>query len=130
MSVGVLLLTHESMGAAMADTARRVLGHLPLPLAIREIRNDSDPDAGLEDAIDCARDLDQGQGVLVLSDLFGATPCNIAHRLPGRGVQLHCVTGLNLPMLLRVMNYPHSSLDQLADIAASGGRDGIVINRG
>lgn len=130
MSVGVLLLTHESMGAAMADTARRVLGELPLPLAIREIRNDADPDAGLKDAIECARALDQGQGVLVLSDLYGATPCNIAHRLPGQGVRLHCVTGLNLPMLLRVMNYPHSSLDQLAEIAASGGRDGIVVNHG
>lgn len=130
MSVGVLLLTHEAMGHAMVETARRVLGELPLALAVREIHNDADPDRALDDAIDSARSLDQGDGVLVLADLYGATPCNIAHRLPGYGIRLHCVTGLNLPMLLRVMNYPGKSLDELADIAASGGRAGIVVNRG
>jgi PTS system ascorbate-specific IIA component len=75
-----------------------------------------------------ARDLDGGEGVLVLSDLYGATPCNVANRLPKLGVRMHCVSGLNLPMLLRVLNYPEQSLDQLAETAATGGRGGIFVD--
>lgn len=75
-----------------------------------------------------ARDLDGGDGVLVLSDLYGATPCNVANRLPGLGVHMHCVSGLNLPMLLRVLNYPEQSLDELAQTAATGGRGGIFVD--
>ncbi len=128
MSVGVLLLTHEALGRALIDAARHVLGHLPLSTEVQEITADADPGQMLRAAASRARELDRGEGVLVLSDLYGATPCNIAHRLPGLGVRMHCVAGLNLPMLLRVLNYPEQSLDELALTAASGGRSGIVID--
>ncbi len=72
-----------------------------------------------------ARDSTRGDGVLVLADLYGATPCNIAERLPRSACTCSCVSGLNLPMLLRVLNYPEQSLDELAQTAASGGRSGI-----
>jgi PTS system ascorbate-specific IIA component len=75
-----------------------------------------------------ARDLDQGEGVLVLADLYGATPCNIGLSLGALGVKLRCVSGLNLPMLLRVLNYSEKSLPELAEIAATGGRGGIFID--
>ncbi|HET6546537.1 MAG TPA: PTS sugar transporter subunit IIA [Rhodanobacteraceae bacterium] len=128
MSVGVLLLTHQSMGGALVAAARHVLGRLPLPLEVQEVASDADPDQLLRAAAGHARELDQGEGVLVLSDLYGATPCNIAQRLPDLGVRMHCVSGLNLPMLLRVLNYPEQNLDQLAETAASGGRGGIFID--
>ena len=128
MSVGVLLMTHESMGAALVSAARHVLGRLPLPIDVQEIAADADPDQMLSAAAANARELDQGEGVLVLSDLYGATPCNIAQRLPNLGVRMHCVSGLNLPMLLRVLNYPEQSLDDLAQTAANGGRGGIVVD--
>ncbi|MGA8278080.1 MAG: PTS fructose IIA subunit family protein [Rhodanobacteraceae bacterium] len=128
MSVGVLLLTHESMGAALVAAARHVLGRLPLSLNVQEVAADADPEQLLLTAARSARDLDHGEGVLVLSDLYGATPCNIAQRLPDLGVHMHCVSGLNLPMLLRVLNYPEQNLDQLAETAASGGRGGIFID--
>ena len=128
MTVGVLLLTHESMGAALGNAARHVLGRLPLQIEVQEVAASADPDQMLRSAAANARGLDHGDGVLVLSDLYGATPCNIARRLPDLGVRMHCVSGLNLPMLLRVLNYPEQSLDELAQTAATGGRGGIVVD--
>jgi len=128
MSVGVLLLTHEAMGAALVGAARHVLGKLTLPLDVIEVGSSADPDCMLTEAARHARQLDDGEGVLVLTDLYGATPCNVAQRLPALGLNMHCVSGLNLPMLLRVLNYPEQPLDELAQTAASGGRGGIFID--
>ncbi len=128
MSVGVLLLTHEAMGAALMGAARHVLGKLPLPVDVIEVDAGADPDCTLTAAAAQARGLDHGDGVLVLTDLYGATPCNVAQRLPALGLNMHCVSGLNLPMLLRVLNYPEQSLHELAQTAASGGRGGIFID--
>jgi len=128
MSVGVLLMTHEAMGAALVGAARHVLGQLPLALDVIEVAASADPDSTLSQAARHARGLDSGEGVLVLTDLYGATPCNVAQRLPALGLNMHCVSGLNLPMLLRVLNYPEQSLDELAQTAASGGRGGIFID--
>lgn len=128
MSVGVLLLTHETMGAALVNAAHHVLGKFPLPLQVLEVPANAELDAALHEASLQARKLDAGEGVLVLSDLYGSTPCNIAHKLGGLGFRTHCVSGLNLPMLLRVLNYPEQDLDQLAQTAASGGRGGICID--
>ena len=128
MTIGILLMTHESMGGALVNAARHVLGRLPLPVEVLEVPANADPEQMLSMAASNARQLDRGQGVLVLSDLYGATPCNIARRLPDLGVRMHCVSGLNLPMLLRVLNYPEQSLDELAQTAASGGRGGIVVD--
>jgi len=128
MSVALLLLTHEAMGDALVMAAKHVLGRFPLSLEVQEVAAAGDPDLALREASQRAQRLDQGDGVLVLSDLYGSTPCNIAHRLGGYGVRTHCVSGLNLPMLLRVLNYPDQDLDQLAQTAASGGRGGICID--
>ena len=80
----------------------------------------------LRDAKQAAEKLDSGDGVLVLTDMYGATPSNIACRLR----KLHdvrVVAGLNLPMLIRVLNYPGLDLDELMHKALSGGRDGVLI---
>lgn len=128
--VGVLLLTHEALGQAMLQAARHVLGDLPLAVAVQEVPADAEPETALERAARAARTLDRGGGVLVLTDLYGATPCNIAHRMPELGVALRCVAGLNLPMLLRVLNYAGQPLDELAQTAARGGQAGILVDRG
>lgn len=128
MAVGILLLTHEAIGPALIEAARHVMGPLPLAVDSVEIGAGADPDAMLHVSSDHARKLDTGDGVLVLTDLFGATPCNVARRLGGLGTRLVCVPGLNLPMLLRVLNYAEQPLDTLADTAASGGRSGIFVD--
>ncbi len=129
MAVGVLLLTHDAIGPALIEAARHVLGPLPLQVDYVEIGADADPEAMLHVSSDHARKVDTGDGVLVLTDVFGATPCNVARRLDEMGVRLQCVPGLNLPMLLRVLNYAEQPLDTLADTAASGGRSGIFVDK-
>ena len=126
MSVGILLLTHEAMGGALIATARHILGRVPLALEAQAIPPGSDVDAALRDAAARARRLDAGDGVLVLTDVYGATPSNIAQKLPELGLDVRRVSGLNLPMLLRTLNYPEQTLAELAQTAANGGRAGIV----
>ncbi len=128
MSVGLLLMTHEAVGKALISAAHHVMPELPLPVTAVEIPPQADPDVMLALTARHARQLDTGDGVLVLADLYGATPCNIGLSLGELGVHLHCVSGLNLPMLLRVLNYADKPLDELAEIAASGGRGGILID--
>lgn len=128
MSVGVLLMTHEAVGQALISAARHVLPKLPLKVAAVEVPAQSDPDVMRTLTAHHARELDEGGGVLVLADLYGATPCNIGLSLGSVGVRLRCVSGLNLPMLLRVLNYAEKPLDELAEIAAAGGRGGIFID--
>jgi PTS system ascorbate-specific IIA component len=86
---------------------------------------ESDPDAMREQAASLIREVDRGDGVLVLTDLFGSTPSNIATALQ-HNHKVISVAGINLPMLLRVMNYPKLGLRELAEKALSGGRDGVL----
>ncbi|SRR5579883_414440 len=127
--VGVLLITHHAIGHALVDAARHVMPALPLKVDVVEIGECRDPARTLSRTAAAARALDDGAGVLVLSDLYGATPCNVAHKLGGAGVRARCVSGLNLPMLLRVLNYADKPLDELAEVAASGGKGGICIDK-
>jgi mannose PTS system EIIA component len=126
---GILLLTHEEIGRALIAAARHVMPCLPCQLDALEVGADDDPSAMLSAATDAAQSLDHGGGVLVLSDLYGSTPCNIANKLASLGVHARCVSGLNLPMLLRVLNYSDKPLGELAEVAASGGRGGICIDK-
>ena len=127
--VGLLLITHHAIGSALVEAARHVMPHLPLKVDVVEIGECEDPAGTLAGAAHAARALEAGSGVLVLSDLYGSTPCNVAHKLGSLGVRARCVSGLNLPMLLRVLNYAEKPLDELAEVAASGGRGGIFIDK-
>ncbi len=128
MSVGVLLMTHEGVGNALITAARHVMPRLPLKVRAAEIPADADTEDMRSLSVHHVRTLDSGDGVLVLSDLYGATPCNIGLSLSDLGVHVRCVSGLNLPMLLRVFNYADKPLEEIAEIAASGGRGGILID--
>lgn len=128
MNVGVLLLTHEAMGKALVAATHHVMGRVSPLLDVIEVEANADPENTLQLAAKHARALDHGDGVLVLTDLYGATPSNIADRLSELGLRIHRVSGLNLPMLLRVLNYSEQSLDELAQTAANGGRGGIFID--
>lgn len=128
MSVGILLVTHEGIASSLMAAARRVMRVMPLKVGIFEVPWD------VGEGIDSSRtlrqelrELDEGKGVLVLADLYGATPFNLAaEHEPGR--TLMRVAGLNLPMLLRVLNYPEKGLQELAEVARDGGRSGVVID--
>ena len=127
--VGVLLITHGRTGEDLLAAAWHVLGGEQGHARSIAVAPGDDAGATLEIARADLAALDDGDGVIVFTDIFGATPCNIAQRLGSLGFRTHCVSGLNLPMLLRVLNYPEQDLDQLAQTAANGGRCGICIDQ-
>jgi PTS system mannose-specific IIA component len=126
MSVGILLITHEGIGPALLSVATRLLRQLPLKTEAFEVPFDADPDTLLPQASAALRHVDGGQGVLVLVDLYGASPSNLAARLSRIGTPVRRVSALSLPMLLRVMNYAEMDLDELPNVAAAGARNGVI----
>ena len=126
MAVGILLVTHPGIGPALIAVATRLLRQLPLKTEAFEISFDADPDALLPAASAALRRVDDGQGVLVLTDLYGATPSNLAAQIARLGTPVRRVSALNLPMLLRVMNYAEHDLDELPAVAAAGARNGVI----
>lgn len=126
MAVGILLVTHPGIGSATIAVASELLRILPLKVEAFEVPLDADPDALLPQASAALRRVDGGFGVLVLTDLYGATPSNLAARLAHLGTPVRRVSALNLPMLLRVLNYPELELDELPAVAAAGARNGVI----
>jgi PTS system ascorbate-specific IIA component len=128
MSVGILLVTHEGIGSTLLAVATRLLSTLPLSTEAFEVPFDADPDAILPQASAALRRVDGGDGVLVLTDLYGATPSNVAARVAHLGTPVRRVSSLNLPMLLRVMNYAELELDELPAVASAGARNGVILD--
>ena len=128
MSVGILLVTHEGVGSALLAVATRLLRNLPLACEAFEVPFDADLDALLPAASGALRKVDGGDGVLVLVDMYGASPSNLAARLAQLGTPVKRVAGANLPMLLRVMNYPEQSLAELQSTASVGGRNAVMLD--
>ncbi len=126
MTIGLLIVTHENIGNALIESATTTLGMCPMALEVIAVTTGCDPDGLLEISLAALKRLDKGRGVLVLTDMYGSTPSNVANRLCGRE-RVRVVAGVNLPMLIRVLNYPDLGLEELAHKAMSGGRDGIFI---
>ena len=133
MTIGVLIISHESLGQAMLEISMKTLDACPLDVQVLGVPLDSDPDSLTHKAETLLDTLDSGDGVLILTDLCGATPANIACRLanasPKHG-QIMVVAGLNLPMLMRVFNYPELRLIDIAERAVDGGRQGVLLMPG
>lgn len=122
--VGVLIISHGELGLCLADCARHVLGRVPDNLATLGVEKQDNPDARLLDAQALIDKIDDGSGVLVLSDMLGGTPCNIASRLRKRGV-VEVVAGVNLPMLVRALSYSAQPLEVVVSKAITGGLEGV-----
>ncbi|MEA2094450.1 MAG: PTS fructose transporter subunit IIA [Pseudomonadota bacterium] len=125
MNVGLLLITHNDLGRNLLETASSILGNSPINARAVSVPGDCDPDKILAEAGAICDELDQGDGILVLTDLFGSTPSNIATRLLDNHHML-VISGASVPMLIRILNYPSCSLGELGNKALSGARDGIL----
>ncbi len=123
--IGILIVAHGAFGEALIHSASHVLGKRPLRVRQVGVTVHDDPAAILPQAMDLVRQLDEGDGVLVLTDIYGATPGNIALKLlrPGR---VEGVSGVNLPMLVRAFTYRTRGMDTLMKKAVSGGCDGVL----
>ena len=127
MTVGLLVITHNQIGTALLETATNMLDSCPMPLEIIPVTAGCNPEQLLQQANEKLEILNQGEGVIVLTDMFGSTPSNIATRLCDDKAGVVVIAGINLPMLVRLMNYPNLTLEQLVDKALSGGKDGILL---
>ena len=123
--VGILIVAHGAFGEALIHCASHVLGKRPLRVRQVGITVHDDPDAILPQAQELVRQLDEGDGVLVLTDMLGATPSNIAARLAVPG-KVEIVAGVNLPMLVRALTYRAQPLATVVAKAISGGCEGVL----
>lgn len=125
MSVGLLLMTHRPLAGDLLRIASDILGRRPPDIEVLEVVNDTPYESLLDDSLRLADRLDRGDGLLVLTDVYGATPANVALALCERHPHSRVLAGVNLPMLLRALNYAQLDLDTVVDKALQGGRDGV-----
>lgn len=124
MTVGILLVSHNQIGTELINTARQMLSCSPLPTKVISIGINDNPDQIHRQLQQELIGLDQGNGILIMTDMFGSTPSNIACTVSEQD-NIRVVSGLNLPMLIRVLNYPNLSLNELEQKALTGGQEGI-----
>lgn len=126
MSVGIVLVTHGAIGEALLEVAEFISGEAFEGVRSVPFRQSGEHQTGQAELEHALSGADRGDGVLVLTDLIGASPANsVTRMLENRRAAL--VTGLNLAMLLSVWNYRHESLDALARKAAESGRRGVKV---
>ncbi len=125
MSVGILLITHNSTGRDLLETATKIFGQCPLKVETIDVPYDSNPEQLKDRASALIEKLDVGAGVLVLADMYGSTPGNIATAMYQKN-KINVLAGVNLPMLIKIFNYAHLDLANLTDSAKTGGRKSIM----
>ena len=123
MKVGILLITHSDIGKQLLLPATSVFGKNPFQVELLSVDNYDQPNDVKELAEKYVKFLDNGAGVLVLTDIIGTTPSNIASSINHDRIKV--VAGLNLSMILNVFNYPEHSLDQLSIKALEGRIQGV-----
>ena len=123
--IGILIVAHGAFGEALIHSASHVLGKRPMRVRQVGVTVYDDPEAILPQAQGLVKELAEGDGVLVLTDIYGATPGNIALKLlrPGR---VEGISGVNLPMLVRALTYRDQGLRAAVEKALSGGTGGVV----
>jgi PTS system ascorbate-specific IIA component len=123
--IGILIVAHGALGESLIQCATHVMGSRPALLEQFGIDTHDDPATLLPVMQKVVKDLDEGDGVLILSDIYGATPCNIVSKLVKQN-SVEGIAGVNLPMLVRALTYRNVDLAKLAEKAMSGGQEGVI----
>jgi PTS system mannose-specific IIA component len=123
--IGILIVAHDTLPDSLVKAVTHVLGTRPPQFETVSVSASDDPFHLVPAAKETLARLDTGDGVLIFSDIYGATPCNLASKLlvPGR---VEVVAGVNLPMLVRAFTYRAKGMDTMIKKAISGGCDGVV----
>ncbi len=123
--IGILLITHGTFGESLIQNVCHVLNKRPALIGQLGVSAQDDPLDILPMAKMLLKEVDGGEGVLILTDVLGASPSNLALKLlePGR---IEGVAGVSLPMVLRALTYRKNGMETLLQKAISGGRDGVI----
>jgi PTS system ascorbate-specific IIA component len=123
--ISLIILAQQDLGRGLLSAIEHVLGNRPPLLDVQPIDYHQSQDAFAQALAERIQKIDQGDGVLILADIYGSSHTNAACRVlvPGH---IELVSGVNLPMLVRVLNYRHLTMDELLRKAQSGGAEGIV----
>ncbi|MBK9447262.1 MAG: PTS fructose transporter subunit IIA [Betaproteobacteria bacterium] len=123
--IGILLITHGTFGEALIQNVCHVLNKRPPLIAQLGVAAQDDPLDVLPLAKLLLNEVDGGKGVLILTDIYGASPANLALKLLQPG-HVEGVAGASLPMLLRAITYRNKGMETMIAKAISGGRDGVL----
>ncbi len=129
MTTWILLVTHPQIGKAMASVIGQVFSPLPLPLLAFDAPMDGNHDQCNAEIEKALSDIHPIGHILMLTDIEGATPSNVASRLCAH-YPIDLISGLNLPMLFKLMNYPNAKPSELVDMALAGAQSGIKHHKG
>lgn len=123
--IGLLLLTHDRLGESLVECVEHILSERPEQIAVLGVRAQDEPSEMVPVTQRMVAAVDGGEGVLVLTDIYGATPSNIAAKVLRPG-QVEGVAGVGLPMLLRALTHRERDMDTLIRRALAGGCDGVL----
>ncbi len=123
--IGILIIAHDSFAEGLARAVTHVLGSRPQQFEVLSVSASDDPLQLLPAARELIAQLDTGTGVMIFSDIYGASPCNLVGKLlkPGR---VEGIAGVNLPMLVRAFTYRTRNLETMVKKAVSGGCEGVL----
>jgi len=124
MNNGIFIIAHAPLATALRQCVLHVFPEAATSLAVFDVQPNMPADETLAAASMTLTMLDKKR-TLVLTDLFGATPCNVAQKLVD-GVHTRLIAGVNLPMLMRAVTYRNESLDALVARALAGGTQGVM----
>jgi PTS system ascorbate-specific IIA component len=123
--IGVLIMAHDGLGDSLADAVTHVLGAKPPQFDVFPVAATDDPIALLPKARGAVAALDDGDGVAIFCDIYGATPCNLAVKL-GQTGHVEVLAGVSLPMLVRAFTYRTKGMETFVKKAVSGGCEGVL----
>lgn len=126
MTTTILIIAHAPLAAALRECALHVFPDCAESLYAVDVVADASPDAVVAHARSLLHSGGAERPVLVLTDVFGATPCNMAQKLVAARADARLVSGVNLPMLLRALSYRSEPLDVLVQRAVVGGTQGVM----
>ena len=122
--IGILIVSHEPLGTALLNCTRHIFGRLPVQLAALDVIPDEDPSAAIHAAGELMSRINDGSGVVVLTDVFGATPSRIALGL-AEPLRVVVIAGVNLPMLLKALGNRRAPLEDLAQMLTDSAKKAI-----